>query len=122
MGLDVGPFALAFRPKLAQNWPRKPGPGPGSTIKQPKSVCDLPERPDQTFEDPKFGSRPEKQDKDPKMNLNFWKAKPEEQKNQNLDPMLDPAFGAPVAPLFGSLRTLVWLSDSDMGDLRWMGR
>ena len=27
---------LASRPKLTQNWPRKPGPGTGSTIEQPK--------------------------------------------------------------------------------------
>ncbi len=34
LGIDCGPFALSFRPTPAQNWPRKPGPGTGSSIEQ----------------------------------------------------------------------------------------
>ena len=36
LGPDFGPSTLALRRKSAQNQPRKPGPGTGSTTKRPK--------------------------------------------------------------------------------------
>ncbi len=36
LGPDNDPFAIAFWPKPAQNQPRKPGTGAGSTNEQPK--------------------------------------------------------------------------------------